>query len=373
VTNRPRVVIAGLGDTGVLMATRLSASYDVTGISTKPALVSGQELGARLSNLQSWRSSYFIDLKKFKKLDRVSLLHGAVTSVDFAQKSVTVELVNGEKETMGYDILIIATGATNGFWRNGKVQSLTDLESELLARSLVLKTHSHINIIGGGATGVSVADNLARAGKRVDLYISGDAPLAGFHPRAQKWAARVLAKDGVVLHSGYRAVVPENFGETQLSSTTVEWTSGQDPVESDVTLWSIGRVTPHSDFLPAGVLDPQGFVRVNDRLQVAGQDCVFAVGDVAASDPLRSSARNWGWKIVVANVPRALRGRKLKKFKAPSYHWGSVFGLQQNGLVVIQPNGRRFRFPAVLAKPFLYRFFIQTYLYGGLRKKNNRS
>ena len=46
---RPRVVIAGLGDTGLLTARHLSRHVDVVGISTKPALVSGQELGMRLA------------------------------------------------------------------------------------------------------------------------------------------------------------------------------------------------------------------------------------------------------------------------------------------------------------------------------------
>lgn len=40
--NRKRVVVAGLGDAGVLAAIRLSRHADVVGISTKPALVSGQ-------------------------------------------------------------------------------------------------------------------------------------------------------------------------------------------------------------------------------------------------------------------------------------------------------------------------------------------
>ena len=49
VSSRKRVVIAGLGDSGVLTAIRLARHADVVGISAKPALVSGQELGWRLS------------------------------------------------------------------------------------------------------------------------------------------------------------------------------------------------------------------------------------------------------------------------------------------------------------------------------------
>lgn len=51
---RPRVVIAGLGDSGLLTAIRLSRFADVVGVSAKPALVSGQELGVRLTRPTEW-------------------------------------------------------------------------------------------------------------------------------------------------------------------------------------------------------------------------------------------------------------------------------------------------------------------------------
>ena len=44
-----RVFIAGLGDSGVLTAIKLARHADVVGISAKPALVSGPELGSRLT------------------------------------------------------------------------------------------------------------------------------------------------------------------------------------------------------------------------------------------------------------------------------------------------------------------------------------
>lgn len=47
--SRKRVVIAGLGDVGVLTAIRLAPHFEVVGISAKPGLVSGQELGVRLA------------------------------------------------------------------------------------------------------------------------------------------------------------------------------------------------------------------------------------------------------------------------------------------------------------------------------------
>ena len=59
------MVIIGLGDTGVLVASRLVKQFNVIGITTKPNLVSGQELGKRLTDLPWWRVHYNTPLKHF--------------------------------------------------------------------------------------------------------------------------------------------------------------------------------------------------------------------------------------------------------------------------------------------------------------------
>ena len=110
---------------------------------------------------------------------------------------------------------------------------------------------------------------------------------------------------------------------------------------------------------------------VDKNLRVPEHPNVFAVGDIAASDPLRSSARNWGFRIVVTNVKELVRNRptKLKTYKATEYRWGSILGMQDDGLTVVQPNGKRFRIPRKLAEPLLFSVFVQRILYGGLRKR----
>ena len=112
-TAKPRVVVAGLGDTGLLVATRLTKRCDVVGISTRPALVSGQELGNRLTAPDQWRQSYLIPHHRFHRLDEVRTLHGRITSVDLAGREVHVVTAAGDPVTEPYDILVIATGASN--------------------------------------------------------------------------------------------------------------------------------------------------------------------------------------------------------------------------------------------------------------------
>ena len=90
VNSRKRVVIAGLGDSGVLTAIRLARHADVVGISAKPALVSGQELGWRLSRPEEWARANWIPFERFRALDRVRTVHGTLTGADLSARTVTV-------------------------------------------------------------------------------------------------------------------------------------------------------------------------------------------------------------------------------------------------------------------------------------------
>ena len=118
------------------------------------------------------------------------------------------------------------------------------------------------------------------------------------------------------------------------------------------------------------MLDEHGFVTVDEHLRVSGYHDVHAVGDVAASDPARSSARNFGYRVVVRNVRAAASGRtKLASFTAPKYRWGSIVGLQDNGMVIHQPNGRAIRVPRWAAQRVLMDVLTRTAIYGGVRRE----
>lgn len=365
------MLVAGLGDTGVLVATRLSRSFHVIGVSTRPALVSGQELGTRLTDLPRWKRTYLVPYRRFRRLDAIDFVHGRITQVDFEGASVTVETATGEQRHIDYDAFVIATGVSNGFWRHDRVEDLAAIDESMGAVNRQLSAASTIAVVGGGATGVSVADNLARrGGAQVHLFISGDQPLPDFHPDVRGWITHRLESDGVIVHTGHRAVLPAGSGGSGLTTDAVEWSSGQDPFQPDIVLWAVGAVRPHTSFLPSSILDENGFVTVDSNLRVTGHSNVFAVGDVAASDPLRSSARNWGYRVIVTNVRALLAGResKFRSFKPAPYRWGSLLGLQSDGLTVVQPNGKRVRIPRPIAQRLLLGTFVQRVLYGGLRR-----
>ena len=368
---RPTVLVAGLGDTGVLVATRLSRSCNVIGVSTRPALMSGQELGTRLIDLPRWRRTYLVPFSRFRRLDAIDFVHGRIVHTDLDHDAVDVETSSGELRRINYDAFVIATGVSNGFWRHDRVEDLTTIDDALAAVNRTLESATTIAVVGGGATGVSVADNLARrGGSKVHLFISGDKPLPDFHPDVRGWIQHRLESDDVAVHTGHRAVVPEGSALNTLTTEPIEWSTGQEPFTADVVLWAVGAALPHTGFLPPDVLNDEGFVKVDSHLRVTGQSKVFAVGDVAASDPLRSSARNWGYRVIVANVGALLADResKFRTFKPAPYRWGSLLGLQSDGLTVVQPNGKRVRIPHPIAQRLLLGTFVQRVLYGGLRR-----
>jgi pyruvate/2-oxoglutarate dehydrogenase complex dihydrolipoamide dehydrogenase (E3) component len=224
-------------------------------------------------------------------------------------------------------------------------------------------------VVGGGAAAVSSAANVARTwpGKHVDLYFPGDRPLVRHHPRIWSRIRRRLNEFGVALHPGHRAVLPDGFTGDQITTEPVPWSTGQPPASADAVLWAIGRVRPNTDWLPTEVLDEHGFVRVTVQLRVPDYPGVFAVGDVAATDPLRNSARNRADGLVAHNVRAEFSGRPLRAYRPPQRRWGSVLGPQPDGLEVFAPNGRAFRFPAWSFDRVLMPWIVGWGIYRGVR------
>ncbi len=367
--SRKRVVVAGLGDSGVLTAIGLARHADVVGISVKPGLVSGQELGVRLSRPGDWARDYWVPFDRFRGLDRVRTVHGTLTGVDLAARTVFVQRDDGSTQLEEYDALIISTGVTNGFWRQPTFQSAAQIGADLRGAHDRLAAAESVIVVGGGAAAVSSAANLATTwpGKRVDLYFPGERPLVQHHPRIWGRVRRRLTEVGVVLHPGHRALVPDGFACDQITSDPVRWSTGQPPASADAVLWAIGRVRPNTDWLPAELLDDDGFVRVTPDLRVPDHPGVFAVGDVAATDPLRASARNRADRLLAHNVRAEFSGRPMRAYRAPKRRWGSVLGVQPDGLEVFAPSGHAFRFPAWSIDRVLQPWIVRRGIYRGVR------
>ncbi len=368
--SRKRVVIAGLGDTGVLTAIRLSRHADVVGISVKPALVSGQELGVRLSRPDDWARDYWIPFDRFRRLDRVRTVQAELTGIDLAARAVFARDVDGAELVEPYDALVICTGVSNGFWRRPTLQAAAEIGAELGASHDRLAAAGSVIVVGGGAAAISSAANIATTwpDKRINLFFPGDRGLREYHPRVWKHIEQRLTVLGVGLHPAHRAVIPNDFTAEEITSGAVYWSTGQPPASAEAVLWAIGQVRPNSRWLPPEVLDERGFVRVRPDLRVPGCDGVFAVGDVAATDALRSSARNHGDALVAHNVQAGFAGRPLRTFRTPGRRWGSLLGIQADGLEVFLPTGHAFRLPSWSVERLVMPWIVQWGMYRGVRE-----
>ena len=366
---RRRVVIAGLGDSGVLTAIRLAKSADVVGISARPALVSGQELGVRLARPTEWARDYLVPFDRYRALDGIRTVQAALRGVDLTARCVYGWQPDGTEIAEPYDSLVISTGVRNGFWRRAELQSAAQIRADIAAAHERLAASDSVMVIGGGAAAVSAAANLAAQfpGASVDLYFPHDRPLLGHHPRIWEHLQRRLIRLGVGLHPGHRAEVPDGFDCDAITSGEVRWSTGQPPGRADAVLWAIGRVRPNTEWLPRDLLDSEGFVVVTPELRVPGYRGVFAIGDVAATDPLRSSARNRADSILAHNILAEPEGQPLKSYRAPRHRWGSVIGVQPDGVEVFAPNGRPFRIPAAPVRWALMPWIVRRGIYRGVR------
>ena len=131
---------------------------------------------------------------------------------------------------------------------------------------------------------------------------------------------------------------------------------------------STGNRKPHTRFLPDALLDNEGFVKTKDTLEVVGSDCLFAIGDVASTDPARSSARNWTYGILVNNIKRKAAGKAANKHYAPpANRWGSIVGPQDDGLTLHQDSGKTTRLSRWLVENLLLPTVVQRVIYRGVK------
>jgi NADH dehydrogenase FAD-containing subunit len=369
-TQKPRVVIAGLGDSGLLTAIKLARHAEVVGISVKPALVSGQELGLRLARPKDWARDNWISFDKYRGLDRVRTVQATLTGLDLENRTVLGTAPDGSPITETYDVLVISTGVRNGFWRQPTLQTRAEIAADLTGTHQRLAAAESVIIIGGGAAAVSAAANIAIAwpGKKVDLFFPGERALVEHHNKAWETLQDKLIKLGVGVHPGHRAVLPDGFDGDEITDDTVQWSTGQPESKAAAVLWAIGRVKPNTEWLPPELLDEQGFVKVTPELQLCGHHHVFAIGDVAATDPLRASARARADSLLAHNIRATLADRPLKKYRAPRRRWGSIVGIQADGLEVFAPNGTAYRFPAWSIDRVLMPWIVRRGIYKGVRK-----
>jgi pyruvate/2-oxoglutarate dehydrogenase complex dihydrolipoamide dehydrogenase (E3) component len=135
-------------------------------------------------------------------------------------------------------------------------------------------------VLGGGPTGVELAQVYARFGVPVTVVQSGPRLIPTDHPRNSEAARRTLERDGVDVRLGVRAVRALAAAD-DADPDTVELSDGS-RVTGHAVLLAVGRSFPFDGLgLETVGLDPSAMPR-DGRLRVA--DGVFTAGDPAGPE-----------------------------------------------------------------------------------------
>lgn len=225
---------------------------------------------------------------------------GTVNAIDKEKR--IVELDRGE--AVGYDILVVATGARHAYFGNDHWErfapGLKTIEDAIEVRGRVLMAFEKAEVeadalerqalltfvvVGGGPTGVELAGSIAELARkalanefrRIDptsasvvLIQAGSRLLPAFSEDLSECARIELEKLGVDVKFGRVTECSREgvlVGDSHLSARTIIWAAGV-------------AASPAAAWLGADA-DPSGRVKVTVDLSLPGHPEIFVIGDTA--------------------------------------------------------------------------------------------
>ena len=340
---RARVVIVGGGMGGIQAAKSLAKTpTDVTLVDARNYYVFQPliyEVASAILNVEDVAHSI---RGLVRGRPKVHFRLGRAVGIDWQRR----ELLLDDGDRLGFDYLVLAAGLEADF--RGvpgaaefglPLKSLDDairIRSRMLRRLETAGAHPElipagaldVVIVGGGTTGVETASAFAEIYRHalreefpeldlshasIVLLEAGEAILAGFHPRMQRAAQRMLEQRGVEvrLHAPVADVGP----------ASVRLTDGSE-IPAGMIVWATGVRAPAI----AGSLGAQqagdGRVLVNPNLSLPGHPEAFVIGDMAALPwskggfhPALAQFAIQGGRHAAREIERQLAGRPSRAFR----------------------------------------------------------
>ncbi|EED17735.1 AMID-like mitochondrial oxidoreductase, putative [Talaromyces stipitatus ATCC 10500] len=261
-------------------------------------------------------------------------VQGKATAIDLEGKNVSVQESTGTSRTIAYDYLVIASGSTSNattgtgsFQVPFKQSSSTKVEAELKTAQETIKSAKSIIIGGAGAVGVEFAGELAEA--RPDLEITlvtnTDNVLFGLREPTRQKAAKILKqkKVKILTNKAVTSAAPD--------STTGKWTvttaDGQ-TLTADIYVSTVG-VVPNNEFIPASLLNKDGWVEVDTHFASKANSSVYAVGDITHYSARLVSRVAGQVSVLISNLKADITGKGKR----------GVYKTEQS-LMVVMPMGK---------------------------------
>jgi len=198
-----------------------------------------------------------------------------VTGLDVADRTVTF----ASGEGLGYDRLLLATGARNRVLRvpgadlPGILSLRTRADAEAI-RSAAAGSSTAV-IVGAGFIGLEVAASLRTLGLHIEVLEALSGPmLNALGPELGEVFRRIHEDQGVRLRFGDGVEAFDGDGRVE----RIRSTSGR-TVEADLVVVGVG-VSPNDELAVAAGLEVGDGVLVDAELRTSAED-VFAAGDVA--------------------------------------------------------------------------------------------
>ena len=169
---------------------------------------------------------------------------------------------------------------------------------------------AHLIVIGGGYSGLELAQAYRRFGSEVTIVEAGAQLMGREDPDASHEIRRILTDEGVQIHVPAELLKVSGHSGNAVS-IALRTGSGELTIEGSHILVAAGRVANTADvgLDTAGVdLDDRGFVRVNERLETSAPD-VWALGECAGS-PMFTHISEDDFRIVRDNLAGGRRSTR---------------------------------------------------------------
>jgi len=346
-------------------------------------------------------------LRHEMKRGNLTILKAEVRTIDVAAR--TASLDGGE--TIAWDHLIVAAGATHGYFGHDEWErhapGLKTLADAFDIRSRVIGAFESAEratadaernawmtfvVIGGGPTGVEMAGTmseiaqhtLAREFRRIDpkqtrvILLEGSPRILGtFVAKQSERARRQLERLGVDVRTESKVTAIDAEGVTYDSAKS----GGSERIAARTVIWAAGVAgSPLGAELARGsgaALDRAGRVVVAPDLSLPGHPEISVIGDLAAAlshgpkgttpVPGVSPAAKQMGRAAAANIVRRIKGESTLAFRYRDYGNLATVGRKAAVVELTIPGLGTLRFGGLAA--WLFWLFAHIYFLIGFRNR----
>lgn len=290
------VMVVGASVSGLLISHSLLEVPNVKVVLINPATTYYWNIAAPriVAKPKAFKTDqYLLPIKDaFKKYPSESFefVAGNVTAIDVDSKTVSVTPTNGSADgtSLSYDYLVLASGSTTpstigdvtGTSIPFKQSNRDDMEQLIETAQQKIAGAKEIVIGGAGPIGVEVAGELAEAAEQngnkvsVTLISATERVLPMLKLSGSSAAEKLLKQKEIKVLTSTRVTGAEASGERWAVSL-----DNGDKLSADLYIPTTG-VIPNSSFVPAQLLDNDGWVKVDKEMHVLSCENIYAAGDI---------------------------------------------------------------------------------------------